>query len=35
MVTTEDIIEEKEEKKAPVFKNPEFQVGNIFLLALR
>ena len=27
MVTTEETIEEKEEKKCPVFKNPEFQVS--------
>lgn len=26
MVTTEETVEEKEEKKPPVFKNPEFQV---------
>nr|XP_045623318.1 INO80 complex subunit C-like [Procambarus clarkii] len=25
MVTTDEVVEEKEEKKAPVFKNPEFQ----------
>ncbi|MPC50440.1 INO80 complex subunit C [Portunus trituberculatus] len=25
MVTTDDTVEEKEEKKPPVFKNPEFQ----------
>ena len=27
MVTTDDTVEEKEEKKPPVFKNPEFQAS--------
>lgn len=27
MVTPDDAVEEKEEKKPPVFKNPEFQVS--------
>ena len=28
MVSPEDAVEEKEEKKPPVFKNPEFQVSS-------